>query len=154
LTSLILGTATRLLMPLLLLFSIFLLLRGHNSPGGGFAGGLVAAAAFVLYSIAADVPNTRKALRFEPQNFIGFGLLCAIFSGIPALIFGQGYLTAWWGQIKVPGIIDLKLGTPILFDIGVYLVVLGVILKILLPLEEEAETQSNEIRDFLESKKG
>jgi multicomponent Na+:H+ antiporter subunit B len=71
--SLILGTATRFLMPLMLLFSIFLLLRGHNMPGGGFAGGLVAAAAFALYSIAASVGTTRKALRFEPQNFIGVG---------------------------------------------------------------------------------
>jgi multicomponent Na+:H+ antiporter subunit B len=148
LTSLILGTATRLLMPLLLLFSIFLLLRGHNSPGGGFAGGLVAAAAFVLYSIAANVPTTRLALRFEPQNFIGFGLLCAIFSGLPALLFGQPYLTAWWGQVKILDFVDIKLGTPLLFDIGVYLVVLGVMLKILLPLEEEAETQSDEERDF------
>lgn len=147
-TSLILGTATRLLMPLLLLFSVFLLLRGHNEPGGGFAGGLVAAAAFVLYSIAADVTTTRRALRFEPQNFIGVGLLCAIISGLPALLFGKPYLSSWWGQIKVPGFLDIKLGTPFFFDLGVYLVVLGVTLKILLPLEEEAELQSEDERDF------
>jgi multicomponent Na+:H+ antiporter subunit B len=138
-TSLILVTATRLLMPLLLLFSIFLLLRGHNAPGGGFAGGLVAGAAFVLYAIAADVSTTRRALRFEPQNLIGVGLLCALASGLPGLVMGRPFLSGWWGQIKVPGLIDVKLGTPFLFDVGVYLVVLGVTLKIILPLEEEAE---------------
>ena len=138
-TSLILGTATRLLMPLLLLFSIFLLLRGHNAPGGGFAGGLVAGAAFVLYAVAANVATTRRALRFEPQNFIGVGLLCALISGLPGLLFGKPFMSGWWGQIKISGIMDIKLGTPLLFDVGVYLVVLGVTLKIILPLEEEAE---------------
>jgi multicomponent Na+:H+ antiporter subunit B len=137
--SLILGTATRFLMPLMLLFSVFLLLRGHNAPGGGFAGGLVAAAAFALYSIAANVDTTRKALRFEPQNFIGAGLLIALVSGLPGLLFGKPFMAGWWQQIVVPGFMNVKLGTPLLFDIGVYLVVLGVTLKIILPLEEQAE---------------
>ena len=73
--SLILRSAARLLLPLLLLFSIFLLLRGHNEPGGGFSGGLVAAAAFALLTIATDVPTTRRTLRMSPRVFIGAGLL-------------------------------------------------------------------------------
>jgi len=75
--SLILSTATRLLLPLLLMFSIFLLLRGHNEPGGGFVGGLVAAAAFALHAIAYSVAATRRLLIIDPRALIGTGLLIA-----------------------------------------------------------------------------
>ena len=137
--SLILATATRFLFPLLLQFSVFLLIRGHNAPGGGFAGGLVAAAAYALYAIATDTPATRRALRFEPRALIGSGLLLALFSGLPGIIYGQPYLTSVWGYLKVPEAFSIKIGTPLFFDIGVYLVVLGVTLMIILPMEKEAE---------------
>lgn len=137
--SLILATATRFLFPLLLLFSVFLLVRGHNAPGGGFAGGLVAAAAYALYAIATDSPTTRRALRFDPRSLIGTGLLIALVSGLPGLLFGQPYLTGRWGYLHLPTIFKIKMGTPVIFDIGVYLVVLGVTLMIILPMEEEAE---------------
>jgi multicomponent Na+:H+ antiporter subunit B len=75
---LILPTAARLLLPLLLLFSVFLLLRGHNLPGGGFAAELVAAAAFTLYAIATDVPAARRALGVAPRRLLGVGLLVAL----------------------------------------------------------------------------
>ena len=72
-TSSILRTATRFLMPLLLLFALFLLLRGHNEPGGGFVGGLVVAAAFVLYAIAYGVAAGRRALLVDPSTLLGAG---------------------------------------------------------------------------------
>jgi multicomponent Na+:H+ antiporter subunit B len=137
--SLILATATRFLFPLLLLFSMFLLIRGHNAPGGGFAGGLVAAAAYALYAISTDTPATRRALRFEPRSLIGAGLLLALVSGLLGMVSGKPYLTGVWGYLKVPNVMSIKLGTPLFFDIGVYLVVLGVTLMIILPMEEEAE---------------
>jgi multicomponent Na+:H+ antiporter subunit B len=137
--SLILATAVRVLFPLLLLFSVFLLLRGHNAPGGGFAGGLVAAAAYALYAIATDPPTTKRALRFEPRSFIGAGLLLALASGLPSILAYQPFLTGHWGYLDVPHFFKVKLGTPLFFDIGVYLVVLGVTLMIILPMEEEAE---------------
>ena len=74
-TSSILQTAARLLMPLLLLFAVFLLLRGHNEPGGGFVGGLVVAAAFVLYSLAFGVEAARRAVLVRPSTLLGVGLL-------------------------------------------------------------------------------
>ncbi len=135
--SLILSTATRYLLPLLLLFSIFLLFRGHYEPGGGFVGGLVAAAAFALYAIAFGVTRTREVLRLDPRGLIGFGVLIAAFSGMLAWFVGNPYLTAVWGQRIWPVI--GKLGTPLLFDIGVYLAVLGVVLKIIFVLAEESE---------------
>ena len=83
-------------MPLLLLFSVFLLLRGHNEPGGGFVGGLVAAAAFALYAIAFGVRRARQALLVKPMTLLGAGLLIALFSGLPAVLRRQPFLTAVW----------------------------------------------------------
>ena len=135
--SLILSTATRYLLPLLLLFSIFLLLRGHYEPGGGFVGGLVAAAAFALNVIAFGVPRTREILRLDPRVLIGSGVLLAAISGMIAWLSGKPFLTAvWLGQ---PWPILGKVGTPLLFDLGVYFVVLGVVLKIIFVLAEETE---------------
>jgi multicomponent Na+:H+ antiporter subunit B len=131
--SLILRTATRFLMALLLLFSVFLLLRGHNEPGGGFIGGLVAATAFVLYAIAFDVESARRALRVEPRNLIGVGLLLAAGSGVVPLMLGRPFMSGmWWMWKGVPAA-----GTPVLFDVGVFLVVVGVTLTIVLSLAEE-----------------
>ncbi len=135
--SLILRTATRFLITLLLLFSIFLLLRGHNDPGGGFVGGLVAASAFVLYAIAYDADAARRAIWVEPHLLIGIGLLVALISGLLPLVRGQPFLTGQWGYLHLPNAATLELGTPLVFDIGVYLTVLGVTLMIMLTLAEE-----------------
>jgi multicomponent Na+:H+ antiporter subunit A len=130
-TSPIFRTAARLLMPLLLLFSVFLLLRGHNEPGGGFVAGLVGAAAFALYAIAYGVPPARGALLVRPLTLLGAGLLIALVSGLPAMVRGQPYLTAQW----VLG--PVAIGTPLVFDIGVFLVVAGVVLMMVFTLAEE-----------------
>jgi multicomponent Na+:H+ antiporter subunit B len=135
--SLILVTAARLLTPLLLLFSLFLLLRGHNEPGGGFAGGLVASAAFILISISRDPAAARRALRIPPQILIGAGLLVAIAAGVIGLLVGDPLLTGQWIELQLPSG-TLELGTPLAFDIGVYLVVLGATLTMVLTLAEEA----------------
>ena len=133
-TSLILSTATRYMLPLLLLFSLFLLLRGHNEPGGGFVGGLVAAAAFALYAIAYDVATARRTLGIDSRTLIGLGLLVALTSGVIGLVAGQPFMTGLWSEYAVP--LLGKVGTPLLFDIGVYLVVIGVTLTIIFGLAE------------------
>jgi multicomponent Na+:H+ antiporter subunit B len=139
--SLILVVATRLLMPLLLLFSLFLLVSGHNSPGGGFSGGLVAAAAFALHMVASGgAAHTRRVIRGEPQTLIPIGLLVATASGLIGAVRGEPFLTGVWGSLKLPGNHTFYAGTPLLFDIGVYLVVVGVTLTIILSLAEEQET--------------
>lgn len=136
--SLILFTAARFLMPLLLLFSLFLLLRGHHEPGGGFAGGLVAAAAFAVYMISTDARSTRHVVGVDPRTFIGAGLLVALGSGVVSILLGQPFLTGQWWDIPVPGGAKLSFGTPLFFDIGVYFVVLGVTVTIILSLGEES----------------
>ena len=130
-TSQIFRAAARILMPLLLLFSIFLLVRGHNQPGGGFVGGLVASAAFALYSIAYGVERARRALLVEPLTLLGAGLLIALVSGLPAALRGQPFLTAQWMLQPV------VIGTPLVFDVGVFLVVAGVVLMMVFTLAEE-----------------
>ena len=139
-SSLILRTAARYLIPLLLLFSILTLLRGHNLPGGGFVGGLLAATAFALYVFAWDAAAARRAIRADPHLLIGTGLLIALLSGFVGMFGGKSYLTGTWGYL---GFSEHKqaLGTPIFFDIAVYLVVIGASLMIILSLTEQEERQ-------------
>jgi multicomponent Na+:H+ antiporter subunit B len=134
--SLILQVMTRALTPLLLLFSVYLLLRGHNSPGGGFAGGLIAASMLVLFALVFGVPETRRALRVSPLALLISGLAIAVLSGLVGWLTGGEFLQAWWYGREVE--IIHHLGTPLLFDLGVYLTVLGAMLTIVLTLIEEA----------------
>lgn len=136
-TSLILSTASRLLLPLFLAFSIFILLRGHNEPGGGFVGGLIAAAAFALHAIAYDVEKTRTLLAINPRGLIVLGLFLALSSGMISLFIGEPFLTGQWVKISFWPIGQLDLGTPLFFDVGVYLTVIGITLTIILSLAEE-----------------
>ena len=133
--SLILSTATRAIFPLMLLFSVFILLRGHNEPGGGFVGGLVAATAFVLYALAYDVARARDALRVDPRSLVAAGLALACSAGLLGLLAGQPFMTGQWLATPLP--VVGKLGTPVLFDLGVYFVVLGVVLTMVFALAEE-----------------
>jgi multicomponent Na+:H+ antiporter subunit B len=122
-------------MVLLVLFSVFILFRGHNEPGGGFVGGLLIAGAFALYSLAYEAEAARRLLRFDPRTIIGVGLVTAAVSGLAAVWHGQPFLTGLWLPYRIPFL--GKLGTVFFFDLGVYLVVLGTTLLILFTLEEE-----------------
>ena len=134
-TSSILQTAARLLMPLLLLFAVFLLLRGHNQPGGGFVAGLVVASSFVLYSMAFGVAAARRALLVGPSPLLGIGLLVALVSGLPGVILGRPFMSAVWTRLTI-GDAVIDLGTPLVFDVGVFLAVVGVVLTIVFTLAE------------------
>jgi multicomponent Na+:H+ antiporter subunit B len=133
--SVILSTASRYLLPLMLIFSFFLLLRGHNEPGGGFVGGLVAAAAYALYLIANGIDDAKKLLKAEPIKLIAIGLLIAVISAFISAINGKNFMTGIWAKDEIPVI--GKVGTPLLFDLGVYFLVLGIVLKIVFSLAEE-----------------
>lgn len=133
--SVILAVASRYLLPLMLIFSFFLLLRGHNEPGGGFVGGLVAAAAYALFFIANGIEEAEKLLKVEPLRLIAAGLLLALLSTWPSLLAGRAFMTGLWLDTNLPVI--GKVGTPLLFDTGVYLLVLGIALKIIFSLAEE-----------------
>ena len=137
--TLILHTAALAIMPLQLMFSVFLLLRGHDEPGGGFIGGLVAASAFVLYAFAFGTEATRKLLRVSPRDILAAGLLFGLASTLPAFWSGQAMLTALWWEVPLPGEGYLKLSTVLVFDIGVYLAVLGTLMTFVISLMESEE---------------
>jgi multicomponent Na+:H+ antiporter subunit B len=135
--SLILRTATRLLVSLILVFSAYLLLRGHNAPGGGFAGALVAATGFALYIMAEGAASVRKAIRIDPRRLIIFGVGLTLFTGLIAWFSGKPFLTGlWWSMGKDTDTPFMVVGTPLFFDIGVFAIVFGTILTLILTLEE------------------
>lgn len=137
--SVILHTAALFLLPLQLLFSVFLLLRGHNEPGGGFIAGLVASGAFVLYLFAHGVGNTRRIMRVDPRDLLAAGLLLAIISALPSVFAGDPFMTAQWWTLYLGEQTALKLSTVLLFDLGVYFAVMGTILTIVVSLSEAEE---------------
>ena len=136
--TLIFRTIAPYLTSLMVLFSVFVLLRGHNEPGGGFIAGLIAASAFAIYGIACGVSPVRRALYFHPMTISGFGLLIAGLSGVLSVFGGVPFMTGLWVEVSVLGV-PVDLSTPLAFDIGVYLVVLGTMANIALALEEREE---------------
>lgn len=129
--ALLLQTTARLLAVLLAVFSVLVLLRGHNEPGGGFIGGLLCGLALATHAIAFGGAKTRRLVRVDPRTLLGLGLLIALLSGAVALLLDQPFMTGQWLG-KVPGI--GKIATVLAFDVGVYLVVLGTTLMIVLTL--------------------
>jgi len=133
--SLILQTASRILVILVMIFSIYSLLRGHNEPGGGFIGGLLLAGAYAIYGLAHGKEKVFCLLPVNLRTIIGLGLVAALASGFFALFSGQPFFTAKWLAFPLPGV--GKAGTVLLFDIGVYLVVFATVLLVILSLAEE-----------------
>ncbi len=135
--SIIFRTVSRLLMGLMLLFSLFLLWRGHNEPGGGFIGGLVAAAGLVVYGLAEGSKSMRLILRADPRAIALSGLLLAVLAGLMPVVIGSDFLTGLWLFIgATPTDKGLALGTPLMFDIGVYLTVVGGVVGMVIAIEE------------------
>ena len=136
--TLIFRTMAPYLTSLMILFSVFVLLRGHNEPGGGFIGGLIAASAFAIYGIACGVSPVRRALYFHPMTISGLGLLLGAAAGAFSFLFDVPFMTGLWASIGIGGV-TIDLSTPLFFDIGVYLVVAGTMTSIALGLEEREE---------------
>ncbi|WP_198154855.1 MnhB domain-containing protein [Oceanibaculum pacificum] len=125
--SLILRTMAPLVFALSLPVSFFILIQGHNNPGGGFVGGLVAAAGVIFYALGRGRDAATDLLRVPPATLCGVGILLAVASGVPGLL-GAGFLTHdWWAPAY-------GLGTALIFDTGVYLTVVGTASAIFLAL--------------------
>jgi multicomponent Na+:H+ antiporter subunit B len=135
-STLIFRTIAPYLTALMVVFSVFVLLRGHNEPGGGFIGGLIGASAFAIYGIAYGVQAVRLALHVHPNALAGLGLLLSALAGMSAFLAERPLLTGLWYITELQGV-KLPLSTVLVFDIGVYLVVLGSLASIALALEEQ-----------------
>ena len=128
---LILATLSRVLLPMALLVSVFIFLRGHNLPGGGFIAGLVTAVALILQYVASGVQWTQSRLPLNYQGMAGLGVLVAGLTGLGSWLFDRPFLTSAFGHFHIPLIGEIELATAMLFDLGVYLTVVGATLLIL-----------------------
>jgi multicomponent Na+:H+ antiporter subunit B len=139
--SLILSAATRFLAPLMLAFSLFILLRGHDEPGGGFIGGLIAATALALQAKAEGTETARRALKVDPLMMALAGLGCAVAAGFWGWLVKGAFLASVWPFLAVGPSGEkagLPVGSTLLFDVGVYLVVVGAVAGLFLALEDDA----------------
>jgi multicomponent Na+:H+ antiporter subunit B len=139
--SLFFRYVARLMMPVLLMFSLFLLLRGHNQPGGGFVGGLAASSSIILMTLAYGADEVRERLRVDFLRAMFFGLAIALVAGIVGFVTGIAFQDALWWKPYIQGLGRLELGTPLLFDVGVYIVVFSVTSSIVMNMAEEGERE-------------
>jgi multisubunit Na+/H+ antiporter MnhB subunit len=143
--TLLLEAATRFLFPTVLVFSVYLLIVGHYAPGGGFSGGLVAGLAFVLRYIAgggSEGAEIGSRLVLRPPVVMGVGLLSAVISAFAPVAFGRPVLTS--AKISLPGV---EVVTSLLLDVGVYLLIIGVVLDLLRSLGSGIERDASEAED-------
>ncbi|MGB4360945.1 MAG: hydrogen gas-evolving membrane-bound hydrogenase subunit E, partial [Rhodoferax sp.] len=130
----ILATFARLLLPLALLVSVFIFLRGHNLPGGGFIAGLITAVALIVQYLANGVRWTHARLPAHTHPWIAAGLIIALLTGLASWLFGRPFLTSAFGHLDWPLVGEFELASAMAFDLGVYLVVVGATLLILINL--------------------
>jgi multicomponent Na+:H+ antiporter subunit B len=131
--ALLLERATRPLYGLLLVAAVWILLRGHNAPGGGFIGGLVAVAGTAAYAMVFGATPAQRRLPLGPMPLALLGAALALLSGLPALALGRPYLTHLWWNLPL-GFAELPLSTVLVFDVGVFLAVWGTLAGYVLAL--------------------
>ena len=147
--SLILSVAVDALFHTVLVFSLYLLFAGHNAPGGGFVGGLVAGAAFVLRYVDGGAPAVVEASRYHPAGLLGAGLALAMVTGAGSWLWGLQLFESGKLEVDLPVIGTMKATSALPFDIGVYLVVVGLVLVILQVLGgEQPETAAADEEDL------
>ena len=129
-TTLIAKTVTKVCVPIAILFSIYLLLAGHNNPGGGFIGGVMFASAISIMYVVFGLNYVKSMCNFQWEKFFAFGLIISASTGFGAILFGHNFLRSTFMELHVPLIGEIELVSAGLFDIGVYFVVLGSILYI------------------------
>ncbi len=133
----LLALTAKYFLPLLLFFSLVVFFRGHDQPGGGFIGGLIGAVACTLFLFGYGSDKAKSLLPFDPRSLIGLGLLLSLGSALWGSYHNQGFFKSFWYEVALPGLEPFSVGTPQFFDLGVYLVVLGSLMIILLSMWEE-----------------
>ncbi|MBT1449480.1 monovalent cation/H+ antiporter subunit A [Glaciecola sp. XM2] len=127
----ILAMISQSLLPLALLVSFYIFLRGHNMPGGGFIAGLITSVALIQQYIAHGVDWVKPRIKVDYQTLIALGVLIATLTGIGSWFFGRPFMTTWFDYFDIPFIGEIELASALVFDLGVYLTVVGATLLIL-----------------------
>ena len=142
----LLASISQSLLPLALLVSSYLFLRGHNVPGGGFIAGLVTSIAFILQYMAHGSTWISERFDVNYRKIIASGIAIAMFTGVGSWFFDKPFLTTWFDYFAIPWIGKTELASAIVFDLGVYLTVVGATLMILATLGKlTAETPKQEV---------
>jgi multicomponent Na+:H+ antiporter subunit B len=128
---------TRIVAFIILAFSIFLFFAGHNNPGGGFIGGLMTASALVLLFLSFDIKTIKKVLPFNYAKIIASGLLLAVLTGMVGMFLGRPFLKQFFDYYQIPILGETELTTALPFDLGIYLVVVGFTLLVILTIAED-----------------
>lgn len=134
--SILLQTIARILLPPGLLYAAYLLFRGHQLPGGGFVAGLMTAAVIVLQYVANDRRSVEASAPMRPEILIPVGLALSAFTGLASMFFSYPFLTSTFTHFHVPVLGEFELASALSFDLGVYFVVAGITVAILLAIEE------------------
>ena len=137
--SVILQIAARYLRWILIVFAILALYRGHNEPGGGFIGGLMAGLAIVYRGFAFNAFQVKEEMKDRPEKYIAFGLAVILLSYLPSVLRSEALMKGVWVTLPIPLTEGIKLGTPLLFDIGVFLSVIGVTLMFVFSLTQKPQ---------------
>ena len=135
--SLLFAQMPRVMLPFILALAAVTFYRGHHVPGGGFIGGLVGALAFILVALGQGTTVARKVMRIEPISLLWIGVSIALFSLILVFYGGGGFYGLWMDEFTVPLLGKVHLGTPMLFDLGVFLTVMGFGTKVGFGLQED-----------------
>jgi multicomponent K+:H+ antiporter subunit A len=128
----------RVLFPVIALFSVFLLVRGHDLPGGGFAAGLTASIGLILQYMIGGTQWIEGRLRVLPLKWMGFGLLFAAATGLAAMLVGRPFLTTYFAYADIPVLGAVPLASALIFDAGVFMVVIGATALILIALAHQS----------------
>lgn len=142
-TSVILKVGARLIVPLSLVFAVFIYFKGHQTPGGGFVAGLVAAVALIVHRMSFGSDSLRRMLPFSERYFIAIGLTLALCTGFGAFLQGLPFFTSAHGYLHLPTTIgasyDFEWASVMAFDLGVFLVVTGVVVGMIDVLSKEIQ---------------
>lgn len=133
----ILQAVTKIVVFIILTLAVYLFFSGHNNPGGGFIGGLVLAAAVVLLILAFDINTMKKALPFDFKVVGAVGAFIAVVTGLGSLLFEFPFLTQTMGKLDVPFFGEVEVSTVTIFEAGVALAVVGVVVTIILSISED-----------------
>ena len=133
----ILQSVTKVIVFIILTLALYLFFSGHNNPGGGFVGGLVLASSFVLMLLAFDIETVKEGIPVDFKIISAFGALIVLLTGLGATIFGEPFLTQTFATLELPLFGEIEFSTVTIFEIGVALAVVGVVVTIILSISED-----------------